>query len=697
MTATLAAAAAAVPSASARPQPGSDLRPDIQALRAIAVGSVLLYHLWPNRFTGGYVGVDVFFVISGFLITSHLLREFTRTGTIRVARFWARRAKRLLPASLTVLFATAIAVVLIVPEAWWKQFLSEVIASTLYVENWLLASNSVDYLALENAASPTQHFWTLSVEEQFYIALPLLLMTVVLLAGRRTPRAVPVLAAVLGAAVLASFAYSVWLTLTTPSVSYFSTLTRAWEFGAGALLAFVTLRPPRGLSNVFSFAGLALIAFACFAFSAETPFPGSAAAVPVIGTILVLWAGERSAVSRIGRWWPVAMLGYLSYAVYLWHWPLVALTPYVTGRPLSTLDKAVILALTLVLAWLSTRFIEEPVRFSPRLLGGSRRPRTVAAWCAAGMAVVVAFSAVGIAVFDARADARAQTIESVKSDPPDCLGAQAMDPALDVCGDRELGDLLVPDPASAKDDDDNLPECWGLDADGAKICTVAAPKGWTKRVIAVGDSHSNTLIGAYRAMAESQGWRMDVAGIPGCYLTSAEQVANSDSHRAGCLKWRAAVMASIQADPPDAIIVTHSSGDNVVVPGSGETLESATVDGLVDAWSQLPDVPIIAIRDNPAMTKDTMNCVAQHRLEAADACAIARSEALAHFDGQADAAARVPNAHEIDLTDFYCTADTCSPVIGNVLVYRDPRHVTATWVRTLTPYLENEVMAALDW
>lgn len=686
-----------MPSASARAQPGSDLRPDIQALRAIAVGSVLLYHLWPNRVTGGYVGVDVFFVISGFLITSHLLREFTRTGTIRIARFWARRAKRLLPASLTVLLATAIAVVLVVPEAWWKQFLSEVIASTLYVENWLLAANSVDYLALENAASPTQHFWTLSVEEQFYIALPLLLMTVVLLAGRRTTRAVPVIAAVLGAAVLASFAYSVWLTFTTPSVSYFSTLTRAWEFGAGALLAFVTLRPPRGLSNVFSFAGLALIAFACFAFSAETPFPGSAAAVPVVGTILVLWAGERSAVSRIGRWWPVAMLGYLSYAVYLWHWPLVALTPYVTGRPLSTLDKAVILALTLVLAWLSTRFIEEPVRFSPRLLGGSRRPRTVAAWCAAGMAVVVAFSAVGIAVFDARADARAQTIASVKSDPPDCLGAQAMDPMLSACTDNDLGDLLVPDPAAAKEDDDNLPECWGLDSDDAKICTVAEPAGWTKRVLAVGDSHSNTLIGAYRAMAQAQGWRMDVAGIPGCYLTTAEQIANSDSHRSGCLKWRASILESLRADPPDALIVTHSSGDNVVIPGPGETLESATVDGLVEAWSEVPDIPIIAIRDNPAMTHDTMKCVAENGIDAAQMCAIPRSEALSHFDGQAEAAAQVPHAHAIDLTDLYCTASACSPVIGNVLVYRDPRHVTATWVRTLTPYLEREVLAALDW
>jgi peptidoglycan/LPS O-acetylase OafA/YrhL len=158
------------------------VRTDIQALRAIAVGSVMLYHLWANRLTDGYVGVDVFFAISGFLITSHLVAEIDRTGRLRPARFWARRAKRLVPASSLVLFLSALGVVTWVPRHLWRQFLNEIIASTVQVQNWLLANDSVDYLAANNTPSPTQHFWTLSAEEQFYVALPLLLLAATLLA-----------------------------------------------------------------------------------------------------------------------------------------------------------------------------------------------------------------------------------------------------------------------------------------------------------------------------------------------------------------------------------------------------------------------------------------------------------------------------------------------------------------------------------
>ena len=685
-------------SAVAAAKPDTELRPDIQAMRALAVGAVLLYHLWPNRITGGYVGVDVFFAISGFLITSHLLREISQTGTVRVGRFWARRAKRLLPASLTVLLSVAVAVVVVVPEAWWEQFLSEIIASTLYVENWLLAKNSVDYLALENASSPVQHFWTLSVEEQFYIALPLILLMVLAISGKRRGVATRWLVTVLAVAVVASLAYSMWLTVTTPTVSYFSTLTRAWEFGAGALLAFVTVRAGARVNQIVTLAGIGMIVAACLAFTSSTAFPGYAAALPVVGTLLVLWAGRDSVVAKVGAWWPVATLGYISYAVYLWHWPLVVLLPYVTGHPLTTLEKVGIFVATLLLAWASTRFLEEPVRFSPKLLGGTRRPITVAAWCAAGMAAVVAFSLVNITALNAREDARAVFMTTVKEAPPTCFGAAAMDPArADECTDGDLGDVMVPTLAMAKADDDNREECWGMESPTrAMICTVAAPEGYDKRIVAIGDSHNNTLIGAYQRIGESQGWRVDVAGTAGCYLTTAEQAANSDSHRSFCLKWRAAVWEAMRADPPDAIIVTHSTGDNIVVPAPGETVESATVDGLVEAWSELPDVPIIAIRDNPGMTKETAGCVARFGLDADVECDRPREQALV-FDGQKEAAARVPNARVVDLSDFYCTDESCSPVIGNVLVYRDSRHVTSTWVRTLTPYLERDIVTSLGW
>ena len=672
---------------------GGGVRTDIQALRAIAVGSVMLYHLWPNRLTGGYVGVDVFFAISGFLITSHLLAEIDASGRLRPGRFWARRAKRLVPASTLVLLLTAVGVVTWVPQALWRQFLGEVIASTVQAQNWLLAHDSVDYLAANNTPSPTQHFWTLSVEEQFYIALPLLLLAAIVLARvmHRGHRRV-ILAGLLWT-VTCSLGYSIWLTATTPGVAYFSTLTRAWEFGAGALLAFVGAgRRPR---RILPWLGVAGIVAACLFYDAKTPFPGVTATLPVAGTVVVIWSGRGSAFERLGTIAPVALLGRVSYAAYLWHWPLIVLLPYVTHRSLGMVDKVGIIAATVIMAWLSTTFLEDPIRFRPRLLG-QRRPLTVAVWSAAAMAVVIGFSSAAVYVQAARVRQTNQLTQQIVAEMPRCLGAQAMDPALAPCSNPGLDGVLVPDPAQVKDDDDNLLDCWGMHPTGAaKVCQLGPRTGYTKRVFAVGDSHSNTLIGVYRRIAEHNNWRIDVAGQAGCYLTTARQVQPSDGAESDCRSWRSQVTKMARLNGYDAVIVTHSARDRLVVPGPGETAVQTTVRGLVEAWRNLPDVPIVAIRDNPSMPAVTLSCVAEHRDTAAQRCAVPRSRGLAGFDGQAEAARQVRRAQLVDLTSFYCTATVCAPVIGHVLVYRDTGHITATYAATLSPYIERRIVDAV--
>ena len=230
-------ASAAAPTISGDAGRRSGVRPEIQGLRALAVVLVVVFHLWPYRLHGGYVGVDVFFVISGDPITSHLAREVEQTGRLRVGRFWARRIRRLLPASLLVLAVSAVTILIWVPQSYWQQFMREIVASAIYVQNWALAADSVDYLAATNVASPAQHFWSLSVEEQFYVAWPLLLVAAVWLAARfghwSRRSAIIVMLAVIGAA---SLAYSVIFTTSNPSVAYFSTATRAWEFAAGGPL-----------------------------------------------------------------------------------------------------------------------------------------------------------------------------------------------------------------------------------------------------------------------------------------------------------------------------------------------------------------------------------------------------------------------------------------------------------------------------
>lgn len=667
-----------------------EVRADIQALRAIAVGAVMLFHLWPNRLTGGYVGVDVFFAISGFLITSHLLAEIDATGRLRPARFWARRAKRLVPASTTVLLLTAVGVVIWVPKALWRQFLTEIIASTVQAQNWLLAHDSVDYLAANNSPSPTQHFWTLSVEEQFYIVLPLLMLVGIGLArmlrvGHRRVILTGLLLTVAG-----SLGYSIWLTATTPEVAYFSTFTRAWEFGAGALLAYAGSSGRR--HRAVAWLGVGAIVVASLFYDSKTSFPGVVAALPVLGAVAVIWSGRGSTFNRLGELPPVALLGRVSYAAYLWHWPLIALVPYVTHRSLGTLDKVGIVAATVVLAWLSTTVIEDPIRFRPSLLG-QRRPLTVAAWSAAAMAVVIGFSAVEASGLVAHEKQLAKIARKVVADKPSCLGAQAMDPAFAPCDNAALAGVLIPDPAQAKADQKYRPDCLGMKSPGVpRICSVGPDKGYSKHLFAAGDSHNNVLLGIYRNLAAHNNWRIDVASHNGCYLSTARNVPSSDGSESECNAWRAGVMALIRKGGYDAILVTHAQP---VIPGRGETADQAILRGLVGAWRNLPDVPIVAIRDNPWTRPDVLDCVSQHLTTAARACAVTRSKGLEMFDGQAEAAQQVSRATVVDVTSLYCTPTACPPVIGHVLVYKDRTHLTATFAATLSPYIERQVVAAI--
>jgi len=262
--------------------PPSTLRPEIQGLRAVAVALVVVHHLWPAALPGGFVGVDVFFAISGFLITAHLLREIERHGRVRLGAFWVRRARRILPAALLVLGCTLAATLALVPSTYWAQYVAEVRASALYGQNWHLATAAVDYFAAEDGPSPVRHFWSLSAEEQFYLVWPVLLLLAALAArGRRAG-----LALAMGACTALSLAYSVHLTAAEPASAYFVTPTRGWEFGLGALLALAGGRAPAACSWL----GLAAIGAAAALYSPATPFPGAAALLPVCGALAVIAA-----------------------------------------------------------------------------------------------------------------------------------------------------------------------------------------------------------------------------------------------------------------------------------------------------------------------------------------------------------------------------------------------------------------------
>ena len=266
-------------------------RADIQGLRAIAVGIVVLYHFWGHYLPGGFVGVDVFFVISGFLITSHLIAKPPK-NLADVGHFWMRRVKRLIPASFLVILCSVAGIWIFAPQTVWQDWGLQAIAATFYFQNWFLALTKVDYLAEDDAPSPFQHFWSLSAEEQFYFVWPILIGLLIFAAMKYKKASKTVVLAGIGLVFLLSAGYSLYATATDPGAAYFSTFTRVWEFAAGALVAALGTQAHAAKKDVASlvgaWGGIAAIAFSTLAFTGDMPFPGYIAAIPVLGTALVL-------------------------------------------------------------------------------------------------------------------------------------------------------------------------------------------------------------------------------------------------------------------------------------------------------------------------------------------------------------------------------------------------------------------------
>jgi peptidoglycan/LPS O-acetylase OafA/YrhL len=341
--------------AAAGTKPG--FRPDIEGLRAVAVVLVVLFHAGVPGVGGGYIGVDVFFVISGFLITSLMLREADAGGRLSLAGFFARRARRILPA------ATLVLVTVVLTTYYWLGFLrgdeiaEDAVWATLFASNFRFASEGVDYLASPLAPSPVLHFWSLAVEEQFSVVWPVAFVLLLWLGFRW---ALPYW---LAGAVVVSFAYSV---SQSGAGSYFSPAGRAWELGAGCLLALAATRLPlipHRIASVLAGTGLALIVVAALTFDELTPFPGCAAALPVLATVLVL-AGRADALLSPR---PLVRLGRLSYALYLWHWPVLVIGEQVNGEPLPVPLRVLLVLLSVGLAVVTYACVEEPIRRNRRL------------------------------------------------------------------------------------------------------------------------------------------------------------------------------------------------------------------------------------------------------------------------------------------------------------------------------------------
>jgi peptidoglycan/LPS O-acetylase OafA/YrhL len=661
----------------------------VEGLRAVAVGAVLLYHAGVPFAPGGYVGVDVFFVISGFLITGLLVRELEKTGTVSLARFYSRRAKRLLPLTVVVLaFVVLVALALPLYDPVRMDELSlGVVACALYVMNWLLAVRATDYFAAGLQASPVQHFWTLAVEEQFYLIWPALLLAAAWLSRRAGRGLRPALAAAFAAVAVASLAYSVYSTEVQAGAAYFSTLTRGWELALGGMLALVPtsrlgLRS-RWIASVLVLGGLGAITFATLRFNDDTLFPGYAAFVPTLGTAAIIAAGfatTSAGASRVLTLGPVRHVGRISYSWYLWHWPPLVFAAAIWGS-LSPLEGIAVLAASYVPAVLSNRLVEKPFLQSETL---TRFPRKA---LALGGACTGASVALGLGLF-------ALTPNIPEAPESEVAGAGALrhDRSL-----QKSAKAVHPSPREAETKE-NRPQMY---ADGCHLtfpetktpeCVYGAPSSETT-VVLFGDSHAMQWFPALNKIAKERDWRL--VGLTKAACPPAEvHIYNATLRRAyrECDEWRKRTLERIVQDEKPSLVVTSSlptyrpreDGKRL----GGDASEEAMVEGYVSTLRELRSTgaPVALIEDVPHPNKNIPQCVSRS-LDRLQECATPRSKALGHLKVNARAAAEVEGVRLIDPTPEVCLKKTCPAVIGDALVYRNGAHLTATYVRTLTPWL----------
>lgn len=685
----------------------SVFRADIQGLRALAVGVVVIYHFWPAVLPGGFIGVDVFFVISGFLITSHLLTKPPRR--IRdVGQFWMRRVKRLLPASFLVILVSLLGVWLLAPETLWQDWGLQAIASTFYFQNWFLATSKVNYIAEADAASPFQHFWSLSTEEQFYLVWPILIGLLVLLAIRWGKKTQPVTLTGIAFIFATSLGYSVYATATDSGVAYFSTFTRGWEFAAGALIAAFGSRAhaPKSdvLSAVAAWVGLGAIVISALTFTGEMPFPGALALLPVAGTALLILAHAKhsaSPKSLLGNK-VVRLVGDNSYAIYLWHWPLLILLPY-TVNDFGIVVKLLTLTVTVTLAVWTQVFVETKFRTFLDISKSMSAPRFLVLGSAVLSIIAGGLYTTSGQVMKDSMDISASIQRVEESLGRDCVGPNAL---TEKCpnggGVGEQFESLAPAPMAAKYDRPKVyaDDCLASEGENFADRPICRYGEGDLKVALVGNSHAVQWFPAVESMAERHGWSLDTYLISRCAVNGSRQMFENEGKTEGCADYEPWVLDQLSAQGYDLIIA--SSRQSLPPEGySSETGMDASrraFSATLDSWTRTgAEVVVIADTPFPGATLDNVPDCAADNIEQLSKCSGSIKDWLPS-DPLADAAKSSADDRVklVDMNDYLCSEETCYGIIGGMIAFWDHSHLSNTYAHALSPMLEQKLQSKLS-
>ena len=638
-------------------------RRDIEGLRGIAVLIVVAFHTGVPGFSGGFIGVDVFFVLSGYLITGLLVAEVDSTSRLSLLQFYARRVKRLLPAAALALLVTLCigAVILSPNELIFTGRAGK--ATALYLTNVFFAVNAADYFAPDVETNPLLHTWTLALEEQFYLAWPLLIMLA--LQWWRSRRALWV---ILAGLTVTSLLSSIWFTAAGGTFAFYGLPTRAWEFGIGGMAALVprgALRLPTRAIHAIGWLGLTAIGVSAHFISGEIGFPGWIAAVPVLGTAAALIAGAEAArgpAVLLGAA-PLQFVGSLSYSWYLWHWPFLVFSAALIPD-ISVLGRMAAAGASLAVAWGSHCVVENPIRFSPYLSG---RPGLSLA-----LGAVLSLSSLGVAIASVQLGVRLAEAPEMR------MIAAAADDVATIERQRCV--------ASEESSD-------------VKACTFGNSAPGAPRLVLFGDSHALQWFNPVHSMVRAHGWALTTMIKSACPTADVDvgPRAYLQNFSTACHAWRSAALRQIVALRPAAVVIGNASiylGRPNKRPSRFDVTAAEWQEGTrrtLEVFAAA-EILVIMIRDNPLPHGNVPTCLAR-ALRSGGSCDMERRASLnpAVFEAERAAGRGLSGVYFMDFTDRFCRNDLCVARQGDMVVYRDDHHITGTFSASLSPVVDATV------
>lgn len=672
-------------------KPSSSHRGDIQGLRAVAVLLVALAHAHVGFLRGGFVGVDVFFVLSGFLITGILLAEARAHGSISLIGFYVRRARRILPAAILTLVMTNVAVFVLLNFLRAREAVRDSLSATAFAANFHFAARGTDYFAQSQPPSPLLHLWSLAVEEQFYLVWPAVLSLAALgIALRRRRRSLGTwqerrLLLVVCMIVVLSLVWSVRVTGTGSPAAYFSPFTRAWELGLGAMLAIAVTRLASDQSRwrvPIGWAGIGAIVAAAVVFSEGTAFPGYAALLPTLGAALVIGAGvadvpSRVAVGRVLQLAPMRFIGDRSYAFYLWHWPVLIIAAQFVGHDLSVAENLVLLLCAFLLSIVSYGLVENPIRRA------SWSPRTTTVAFGTSLGVALATAVVLLAAID-RKEQHFYAAASVTTAPSEVVVADtggALPEVVAAVRAARRGDAIPPGLTPPIGELTNEPQPYSLprgcvpiaasNESTSKICPIGRTSSRTT-IVVIGDSHVQMWMPAILHLANQDGWRVIPLLRPGC--TPGAWVDHDGL--AACRKWYKWAIRQVGLLHPTVTLIGGAVGGD-----RGGTAGEA-VHGIVSMARTLRSGSrkVIVIGDPEGLDLNPLDCLLARNASMRSCTTTWPQAALWPYDTIASRT-KTLGVGFLDTRGWFCFQAECPAVIGRTIVYKDPHHVTVAYVQ----------------